>query len=324
MELDGGVTLLFSDTSPAPTGLAYQHILDSDWIHIQFRIDGEGHEVLGNGKIVSTTSQSCIVARYEKNKIITRETLPSDHWRTACLFLKPEKLKQFFDIPSSSLDKTLQWLGDPGKQESQSIDFSLHPMALMAINDLFNCPLRHDARRAYMKAKSIELLSIVVHFLQVKVQLTGPAIKMSANDISSIEQAHHIISDELETLLTLAELAKRVGVNRSKLAYGFKSVYGFSVQAYWRDIRLSHARQLLMKEGFPVTQVAGMIGYTDPLEHAVLSVTSMQAGDTYSVMPDTASIKGGERCFFDEIGDHIRARFYQLTNTICEGFGVEV
>lgn len=62
----------------------------------------------------------------------------------------------------------------------------------------------------------------------------------------------------------------------------------------------------------------------DPLESAVLSATSIQVGDTYSVMCEQGTIRGSVRCFSDETALLIKEQFYRLTQQLCESFGASV
>jgi len=84
---------------------------------------------------------------------------------------------------------------------------------------------------------------------------------------------------ELGDSLTLAALARRVGLNRTKLALGFKEIYGTSVQAYWRDARLSRARELLQNAGARVTDIALTLGYSE------LSSFTRAFSRRYGVLP---------------------------------------
>jgi AraC family transcriptional regulator, transcriptional activator of the genes for pyochelin and ferripyochelin receptors len=54
-----------------------------------------------------------------------------------------------------------------------------------------------------------------------------------------------------------------VGLNRTKLTVGFKAVFGAPVNAYWRDKRLSAARDLLRAQDLPVSTVALRVGYAE-------------------------------------------------------------
>jgi AraC-like DNA-binding protein len=112
-----------------------------------------------------------------------------------------------------------------------------------------------------MRAKSLELLSTVLDALDDSKPEWQ--VKLSSADFRKISRARQIMTTELEATLTLAELAHRVGLNRTKLALGFKGVYGTSVQAYWRDAKLDRARELLRAGDLPVTEVALSLGYSE-------------------------------------------------------------
>lgn len=62
----------------------------------------------------------------------------------------------------------------------------------------------------------------------------------------------------------------------------------------------------------------------DAQEGAVLSACSVNAGDSWNVMPDTAVIKGNIRTLSSATRDLIEQRFHQLTTQIAAAFDVEV
>jgi AraC-like DNA-binding protein len=112
-----------------------------------------------------------------------------------------------------------------------------------------------------MHGKALELFALIAsHLAPSKDQ--GPA-QLTKLDRQRIAQVRGILLEEMGRQLTLAQLARRIGVNRSKLAVGFKSTFGTSVQAYWRELRLCRARELLANEQMPVTEVAAAVGYAD-------------------------------------------------------------
>ncbi len=59
-------------------------------------------------------------------------------------------------------------------------------------------------------------------------------------------------------------------------------------------------------------------------EGAVISATSITAGDSWNVIPDTAVIKGSIRTLSPSTQDLIEARFCTLTQHIAEAFGAQV
>ena len=59
----------------------------------------------------------------------------------------------------------------------------------------------------------------------------------------------------------------------------------------------------------------------DPLDTAVLSITYLRAGETYNVIPDTASLKGTFRAFKPEVRDLMLRRLHEVTQSICAAMG---
>lgn len=59
----------------------------------------------------------------------------------------------------------------------------------------------------------------------------------------------------------------------------------------------------------------------DPLDTAVLSITYLRAGETYNVIPETASLKGTFRAFRPEVRDLMLRRLHEVTQSICAAMG---
>src|SRR6185312_5522164 len=106
-------------------------------------------------------------------------------------------------------------------------------------------------------------LSTVVHALGKTHSTAEPTLRLSAADLGRIAFARSIMCAHPESTLTLSELARKAGLNRTKLALGFKAVYGVSVQAFWRDVKLDLARQMLRDGMTPITEIALSVGYSE-------------------------------------------------------------
>jgi len=61
----------------------------------------------------------------------------------------------------------------------------------------------------------------------------------------------------------------------------------------------------------------------DPQDAAVISVTQLNAGDAFNVIPDVVRLKGAVRSFCADVRDHVWARMDQLGQGICAGYGAE-
>ena len=108
----------------------------------------------------------------------------------------------------------------------------------------------------------MELVCLAVDRLRQPEQLGESAIRLSKYDITCMHFAREIL-DESRRAPTLDELARRVGVNRNKLAVGFKHVFGMTVGAYHRDRRLERAYDMLRNPDISIGRVADEAGYRD-------------------------------------------------------------
>jgi AraC family transcriptional activator of pyochelin receptor len=264
VRLADGVFLLASDYSPEGEQWHRQIVDDSDWLHIQLRLRGGGCERISEADTVATPEKSCVISRYPKFSMIDRKVDRTPSWRAVCLLATPRGLTDLMGITPSALPDRAQWMIVERQSEPQTHVLPLLPALVQAANDVLSCSFPRDFRHLYLRAKSLELLSIVLQELCRAQSLPNPfGVKLSAADLVKLSVARTLITEHLESTSTLAELAQRVGLNRTKLALGFKEVYGTSVQSYWRDLKLNHARELLRGGSARVTEVALSLGYSD-------------------------------------------------------------
>ena len=59
-------------------------------------------------------------------------------------------------------------------------------------------------------------------------------------------------------------------------------------------------------------------------DSAVLSAASINAGDSWNVIPEAAVIRGSVRTLSPQVRKLIKSRFYRITNNIGEAFGAEI
>jgi AraC-like DNA-binding protein len=261
VRLAEGALLMASESESEKTTTCQQVVTGSDWVHIQFRLTGGGQETFPLSEVIQTPNRSCIVARYPKDSVLERSMDYSGGWKVACLFINPRALASFLELPIGYFPESLRWLAEEASLDLRATVLPLQARMALAVNDILNCGFRGFTRRAFMRAKALELLSSVLDTMNDSRPEWN--IKLSSADVRKIWRARQIMTNELEATMTLAELAHNVGLNRTKLALGFKGVYGISVQAYWRDSKLDRARELLRSVDMPVTEVALRLGYSE-------------------------------------------------------------
>ena len=65
----------------------------------------------------------------------------------------------------------------------------------------------------------------------------------------------------LDSANSLIDLAHQVGTNEFTLKKGFKELFGTTVFAFWNDIKMEQARNLLLEQNINITEIAHIMGY---------------------------------------------------------------
>ena len=75
-------------------------------------------------------------------------------------------------------------------------------------------------------------------------------------------QAHDILTQEYDQMISIKELSKRVAINECYLKKGFKAMFGKTVNEFQQQMRIAKAKLLLQTDGYTVSEVANTLGYS--------------------------------------------------------------
>lgn len=78
------------------------------------------------------------------------------------------------------------------------------------------------------------------------------------------EVCHELIETDYRNDLTIAGLARELGVDRTTLFRQFQALYGISPQQHLLATRMTRAEEMLQKSEAPIKQVAFESGFSDP------------------------------------------------------------
>jgi len=165
---------------------------------------------------------------------------------------------------------------------------------LQALAQIEGCPLRGTLKRLYVEAKALEALALLLAGSdQGSVQLARS--RVNSRDVRKMHEARDILDGNLDSLPTLRELARRVGVSTTKLKQSYRAVFGVPVFEYARKERLLRAHSLLLEGALSVSEVAQYVGYHS-LSHFSLAFKRqfdvLPSGLRHALGPDE---KHGER-----------------------------
>jgi AraC family transcriptional regulator of arabinose operon len=100
---------------------------------------------------------------------------------------------------------------------------------------------------------------------RVLAQVTASRMRGAGTTHDRIRQVQDFLRNNLDTALSVPELAAMAGLSTSHFAALFRASAETSVKDYLKRLRSARARELLLTTRLPVAEVAAAVGYDDAL-----------------------------------------------------------
>lgn len=88
-------------------------------------------------------------------------------------------------------------------------------------------------------------------------------IQLWENDLEAIERIRRLLFENMNKEFSTAELAAMAGMNKNKLARGFRQVVGMPLLNYQGSIRMIKAKSMLLSTAASITIIGYELGYRD-------------------------------------------------------------
>jgi AraC family transcriptional activator of pyochelin receptor len=140
---------------------------------------------------------------------------------------------------------------------------TMTPGMQIAIFQMLNCAYQGLTQRLFLESKALELVALQLEQSVLSSRMAQPGRHLRPADIERLHEAKDIVGRNMKEPLSLVELARQVGLNEFKLKRGFRQVFGNSVFAYLRELRMQQARLLLEEGKMNVKEVSYAVGFAD-------------------------------------------------------------
>lgn len=251
---DGFFLRLYSASFDRPLGSVY---LGEDWLKLIFRTSGRERHVFDRHGAYDHGPNRLCVQHHARD--ITRET-----WEGGAatgtgvtLYCGRAFLRGLLGPePGAAAGPLAAYLGDPARSwihESRPMTAAM----IRVVGEIIDAPFSGALRHAWLEAKGVELLCLTIDAdpREAAVEAVTP------RELERLHEARRRILSCPESPPTIAQLARTVGLNRTRLKAGFRQVFGVTVFEMSQQHRLELAWQMLTESCIPVADVAERVGY---------------------------------------------------------------
>ena len=208
----------------------------------------------------ATTRSGQSAINYGPDIASFRETIAPTRMVRVGVMMEPDQLAAFADQDGQRLPGGLF---DPAQGVSRLVD-EITPAMRKSIYQVLQCPFQGTTRNLFMEGKTLELLALKLEQLQSPKNRRLDAPGLRRGDLERVRHAASLLAGDLEKTPDLNELARSVGMCRSKLHRCFRSAYGITPFDYLRNRRLETAMLYLKAGEMNVTEAACAVGYSSP------------------------------------------------------------
>lgn len=231
------------------------------WLYLHFRLDGSSAEESPSGVRTGLDGQCFVLSASSHPRPFVRELL-GDAWRTVGIMCRLPFATHELQVPQEALPQDLQRLQSGEQQVVFWHADRLTREMRWAAESLLQPQIRAGMRSIYLRAKTVELVCLALERLCEAESGARRPLRLTPRDIQCLHEARRLLNED-RPVPSLEQLARGVGINRRKLALGFKQIFGRTVGEYCRERRLELARNLLESTACSIAYVASRVGYAD-------------------------------------------------------------
>jgi AraC-like DNA-binding protein len=191
---------------------------------------------------------------------ICRQEIP-ERWVTV---LCGNNILDRLEISLRSLPSQLQSFARGSDFDEYHAMLPVKPAMVIAVNDLINNNLNGAYRSLYVEGKILELLSLTISQLDDAERGEITPASLSAREINRVEHSCHLITSNLASPPSLAELSRTVGLSSNRLNELFRAHMGVTTGQYAIEQRMLKAHDLLKLGDMSITEIGYELGYKYP------------------------------------------------------------
>ena len=179
----------------------------------------------------------------------------------ATVSIKRDYLMDRLQLPAEAMSDPLRSFLEGEHKDFFFERLTLSPSMREVVAQMLLTRYAGNLRRTFIEAKSMELICHAFDDACFPEREDVIPFRFDGRDRSLVESARTILDNALDSCITVPQLARRVGLNRNKLTYGFKHLYGISVFDYHTKIRFDAAWKLLQETDLSIADISHKVGY---------------------------------------------------------------
>lgn len=265
--LDGAIILLNNLNIDVPLIIDIKH--DSPFIKLHFELKGKSVYTPNNKNDISIKLKEGQYNFFYLPKVEGTLTWDTGERKSIEIDCSKEFIKKLFRNDFLKVSGAFGMAIEKGNSFKMWNDGANIPDFLL---DILHSIVEHSQKKEvdllYLENQIIKMLLYLFAEINSKYEIS-PQLYLNQIEQQQIIKAEKILLKNIQTSITVEELALKIGINRHKLNRNFKQIYGEPVFQYLTRLRMEKAKTILSEKSMNISEVAYEVGYKNPQHFTV-------------------------------------------------------
>ena len=260
IHLSSDLYLIASDFQYRDTRM--ETVIGEGFLEFHFKVSGELLMELDAGNKLSVRGPSLLIWNQPSGTTCEEWIVGGAHESSFTMYCKPGLFLNQLGIDRKRLPGIINSFLDRKNEAIEYEIVNLHPAMAFSITSFLRSGFTSKFHLLHAKSKAYHLLCDTLQLLCM-AELDEPKnIKpLSSYENTRMQEARDIMSTQFNPPPTIRELARKVGLNETKLKRGFKQLFGSTIHNYGNYHRMQKALELLQITEMSITDVGQTVGY---------------------------------------------------------------
>ncbi len=134
------------------------------------------------------------------------------------------------------------------------------PEIMLVLKQIRTFKPSREISKMYYEGKVMELLSLVIQWGRNQILFSVPDC-IPDWELDHLSRVEAYLNENYTNTIPLDALAKIACMSHNKLTNSFKQVYGSTITAYIKSLRIQRAKEMLLSSDRKISEIANEVGY---------------------------------------------------------------
>jgi len=183
------------------------------------------------------------------------------HLVSVAIVFEASMLRDYFDLSDSDLPECFRGRAGVDPDHFAFEGFAMEPELRQMALDMLTCDLTGNLRNLYLRGKACACISSAMAIVARHDVEGALPVKLTEAEEEKLRGLRTYIVENLSVTPHIPSLARALAMNRNKLQYGFRHLFGQSVIGYWHREKMMKAREDILGTDKPIAEIAEFLGY---------------------------------------------------------------